>query len=135
MQFKCTYLIEVSIQQQILNYLIEVLIQQQILSGTLLIIWYYQSIENSNIRTAGNRHDHAFHTSVKSRRIILSLLDEFIAFYSTVSGRFYLVSCNVALAGSFCIFIKWKSLNFSEDVTPIPSDSTRRKGGRRGRRL
>jgi len=23
----------------------------------------------------------------------------------------------------------------SEDVTPIPSDSTRRKGGRRGRRL
>ncbi len=29
------------------------------------------------------------------------------------------------------------SLSFSstEDVTPIPSDSTRRKGGRRGRRL
>ena len=24
---------------------------------------------------------------------------------------------------------------FAEDVTPIPSDSTRRKGGRRGRRL
>lgn len=24
---------------------------------------------------------------------------------------------------------------FSEDVTPIPTDSTRRKGGRRGRRL
>jgi len=24
---------------------------------------------------------------------------------------------------------------FTEDVTPIPSDSTRRKGGRRGRRL
>ena len=27
------------------------------------------------------------------------------------------------------------SLIFSEDVTPIPTDSTRRKGGRRGRRL
>lgn len=26
-------------------------------------------------------------------------------------------------------------LNFAEDVTPIPSDSTRRKSGRRGRRL
>lgn len=26
-------------------------------------------------------------------------------------------------------------LDFSEDVTPIPSDSTRRKSGRRGRRL
>ena len=25
--------------------------------------------------------------------------------------------------------------SFAEDVTPIPSDSTRRKGGRRGRRL
>lgn len=24
---------------------------------------------------------------------------------------------------------------FAEDVTPIPTDSTRRKGGRRGRRL
>lgn len=28
-----------------------------------------------------------------------------------------------------------KYFDFSEDVTPIPSDSTRRKGGRRGRRL
>lgn len=30
--------------------------------------------------------------------------------------------------GVFCVFP-------TEDVTPIPSDSTRRKGGRRGRRL
>lgn len=27
------------------------------------------------------------------------------------------------------------SCSSAEDVTPIPSDSTRRKGGRRGRRL
>jgi hypothetical protein len=32
-------------------------------------------------------------------------------------------------------FILLMSCLFSEDVTPIPTDSTRRKGGRRGRRL
>lgn len=34
------------------------------------------------------------------------------------------------IVGAFVVF-----LYITEDVTPIPSDSTRRKGGRRGRRL
>ena len=31
-----------------------------------------------------------------------------------------------------CLFVV---VDLAEDVTPIPTDSTRRKGGRRGRRL
>lgn len=56
------------------------------------------------------------------------------------------VSISTSTAIEWCLMsVQWKlvvmrkshSLSFSspEDVTPIPSDSTRRKGGRRGRRL
>ena len=50
---------------------------------------------------------------------------------------------NYLLLSSMFLFLPRKLINFliiflyffAEDVTPIPTDSTRRKGGRRGRRL
>jgi hypothetical protein len=43
--------------------------------------------------------------------------------------NFIIFLCPFMTSKEFVVF------KFAEDVTPIPSDSTRRKSGRRGRRL
>jgi hypothetical protein len=57
-----------------------------------------------------------------------SLLSEHLHFEVYFVLKLCLVACfsSVLISNLTCV---------SEDVTPIPSDSTRRKGGRRGRRL
>lgn len=54
----------------------------------------------------------------------------FFFIMSTKHPRFCLDTCWFWLPANTCL-----SVILPEDVTPIPTDSTRRKGGRRGRRL
>lgn len=57
--------------------------------------------------------------------------------YVSISTSTAIGWCLMSVQCKLVLMRKSHSLSFSstEDVTPIPSDSTRRKGGRRGRRL
>jgi small subunit ribosomal protein S14e len=57
-------------------------------------------------------------------------------------GRIGMLTCANSHQGYYMLFVCTLHMPngkicscFAEDVTPVPTDSTRRKGGRRGRRL